>query len=163
MPPTEFSQSCLLDRLADDSPRQRIQSATKLGSAGDTRERLRFALSALLNATPLEAAVGLSRFPEIRRSGLNYGALDFSGKAGSGLSARLVERQLRAAILRYEPRLIADRLTIRATVGGPGGPNSLVVEIEGQLWAQPRPEEIRLRGLFDLEAGQASVRSGEGG
>ena len=64
-----------------------------------------------------------------------------------------------AAILRYEPRILQRTLKVRVSDGSVAGgsPNTVVLEIEGQLWAQPLPEALFIRTKVDLETGHFSL------
>jgi type VI secretion system protein ImpF len=101
----------------------------------------------------------LDAYPEIKRSVLNYGLPAMSGLCFSGTDVRDLERQLRQAVLNFEPRLIADTLTIKAETNKKGlnHHNLVTFKISAQLWAQPAPVELTLQTDIDLENGQCRI------
>jgi type VI secretion system protein ImpF len=115
-------------------------------------------LAWLLNTGPLSQYESLDAFPEVQRSVLNYGSPDLAGATVSGTKLELVEKAVREAILRFEPRILANTVDVRA-VKDPDemNDNALVFVIEGQLWAQPIPLSLFLRTEIDLETGQVEV------
>ena len=160
-PLRERLQPALLDRLTDDvphsgateAPEQRVMSKTQLRAAV-LRD-----LSWLLNAVqPL--AEQLREHPEATASVLNYGMPPISGQLASKIDIAQVERSLRDAILHFEPRLLAQSLSVHAveSSGMLDSHNVIEFEIHGLLWAQPVPLELLLRTELDLEAGQVHVR-----
>jgi type VI secretion system protein ImpF len=116
-------------------------------------------LGALFNAVqPLGTAA--EAYPLLADSVLNYGLPPLSGQLASKLDVSLMERVIRQAIVRYEPRILPDTLQVRALEASSvlDTHNVIEFEIRGHLWSQPVPLEILLRTQLDLEAGQVEVR-----
>jgi type VI secretion system protein ImpF len=155
-------QPALLDRLTDDAPgetqeadHQRVMSKAQL------RQAVLRDLSSLFNAVqPLGEAA--EAYPLVAASVLNFGMPALSGQLASRLDVSVLERAIRQAILRYEPRILAEDLQVRAVEPSSvlDTHNVIAFEIRGQLWSQPVPLEILLRTQMDLEAGQVEVRDG---
>ena len=150
-------QPSLLDRLTDDEPqRQDPPGAPGLAKSGLRAAVLRD-LAWLMNTTRLEASE-LGAWPEVERSVLNYGLPVLAGQTASTLDVKGLERAIRQAILRFEPRILADLLEVDAIEDGmPGSHNLVCVRISGLIRAQPVPLEILLRTEVDLETGQVSL------
>ena len=113
----------------------------------------------LLNSVqPLGRAA--DAYPELGASVLNFGLPALSGQLASKVDVTVLERAIRQAILRYEPRILPDTLEVRALEFSSvlDTHNVIEFEIRGHLWAQPVPLEILLRTQLDLEAGQVEVR-----
>jgi type VI secretion system protein ImpF len=91
---------------------------------------------------------------------LNFGLPALSGQLASKVDVTVLERAIRQAILRYEPRILPETLAVRALEASSvlDTHNVIEFEIRGHLWAQPVPLEILLRTQLDLEAGQVEVR-----
>lgn len=157
--PQERLQPSLLDRLTDDAPQERQESREKrVLSMRRLREFVLRDLSWLLNTGNFEHVEDLERYPEVRKSVLNYGAPDLSGSFLSGTDLARIERGLHRAILAFEPRLLPHTVKIRAAVNeGQWNRNSVTFEIEGMLWSQPIPQRLFLRTDIDLETGHATV------
>lgn len=157
--PQERLQPSLLDRLRDDAP-QRVSEP--LGQWVLSTEQLRASvqrdLEWLFNCPNLEDVEDFSRFPLARRSVVNYGVPDLAGKVLSSTNVIELQRQIREAILTYEPRLMPDslRITIVAHPDGMGA-NALQFRIEARLWANPIPVYVLMRTAVDLETAQATV------
>ncbi|MEN9903986.1 MAG: type secretion system baseplate subunit TssE [Pseudomonadota bacterium] len=153
-------QPSLLDRLTDEQPGQGVDPTDSrlLGKQGLRAAVLRD-LACLLNVTRLGASQPLDAWAEVERSVLNYGLPAFAGETASTLDVKVLERAIRQAILRFEPRILADTLEVKAIEQDSmmGWHNVVCVTISGQIWAQPVPLEMMLRTEVDLETGQVSL------
>ena len=116
-------------------------------------------LAWLLNTGHLETTEDLRDFPQVRNSVLNYGMPDITGTSVSGVDIPVLERAVRDAIVRFEPRLSSESLHVSiARDENVMGRNSMVFTIEGQLWAEPTPMMLYLKTEVDLETGDVAVR-----
>lgn len=157
----ERLQPALLDRLTDDAPDQpheppeaRVISTARLRAA--VLRDLRWLLNAV---RPREADLPPA-YAEAASSVLNFGLPALTGETASTLDPLSLEQSIREAILRFEPRILGETLSV-AVIGQPGAlelHNVIGVEIRGHLWAQPVPLEILLRAEVDLESGTCNVR-----
>jgi type VI secretion system protein ImpF len=112
----------------------------------------------LLNTECFESVVGLDSLLEVKSSVLNYGIPAVTGLTASGLELAKLERQVRNAIVAFEPRLLKDKLSVEALLSEEEmSRNTLVFEINGELWAQPVPLRMHLRTELDLETGKISI------
>jgi len=113
----------------------------------------------LLNTGQLETTDDLDRYPEVAKSVMNYGIPDISGSSVSGVDTADLEKAVRDAIVKFEPRITADTVRVTVVRGGEKmGRNALTFNIEGQLWAEPTPVALYLKTELDLETGDVSVR-----
>lgn len=152
----ERLQPSLLDRLADDAPDRKVESREqRVLSFSRLRQSVIRDLQWLLNAGCLETSQDLSRWPQVRQSVLNFGIPDFTGSTAGNTDCASLERILRQAILDFEPRILKPSLKVRAKATGEH--NTIVFEIEGELWAQPLPERLHLKTILDLELGSFEV------
>ena len=153
-------QPALLDRLTDEARGERSEiDDHRVMSKAQLRQAVLRDLGALFNAVqPLGAAA--DAYPLLPESVLNYGLPALSGQLASKLDVSVLERAIHLAIVRYEPRILADTLQVRAleTSSVLDTHNVIEFEIRGHLWSQPVPLEILLRTQLDLEAGQVEVR-----
>jgi type VI secretion system protein ImpF len=152
-------QPALLDRLLDDEPEKRVESdGARVMSKTALRQAVLRDLAWLLNATqPLDDAA--RRHARVAASVLNFGLPPLSGQLASKLDIGDLERSIRDAILRFEPRILPDTLRVSAREASSVLDTHNVVEfdITGHLWAQPVPLEMLLRTQLDLEAGQVQI------
>ena len=150
----------LLDRLTDNDPQSKVESReNRLLSISQLRASVLRDLAWLFNATHLDVDDYLGAYPEIKRSVINYGLPPLSGHCISGTDMKALERELRQAILCFEPRLIADSVMVKAQTNNKAldQHNLISFKISAQLWAQPAPVELSLQTDIDLESGQSRV------
>ena len=158
-------QPALLDRLTDEarSNRQEAEEDRVM-----TKQQLRQAvlrdLSALFNAVQPLNATAVEGLPRVAESVLNFGLPPLSGQLASKLDIGGLERAIREAIVRFEPRILAESLQIRALAASNvlDTHNVIEFEIRGHLWSQPVPLEILLRTQLDLEAGAGGSAGRDG-
>ena len=160
-------QPALLDRLCDDARGElREPDACRTMTKAQLRQAVLRDLGALFNAVqPLGAwALENSRahphpHPHVADSVLNFGLPALSGQLASTLDVHQLERAIRDAIVRYEPRILAATLQVRALEASSvlDTHNVIEFEIRGHLWSQPVALEILLRTQLDLEGGQVAI------
>lgn len=154
-------QPVLLDRLTDTAPLSRVEAEdNRVMNKSQIREAVLRDLSWLLNSVqPLDKDIA-KRFPAAADSVLNYGLPAMSGQLASKIDVSLLERAIKQAILRFEPRVMEDSLEVKALDASSvlDTHNVIEFEIQGFMWAQPVPLELLLRTQVDLEAGQVEVR-----
>lgn len=158
--PADRLLPCLLDRLTDHEPESRRESADRRAiSLRRYREAVRRDLESLLNTSCHSDTEGLDRFEHAASSVVNFGIPDLCGRTLSGLGIPDVERRIRQAILRYEPRIMPNTLSVRVVTGtGSEAGNHVYFEISGDLWALPAPDPLLYRTEVDLETGQFEIR-----
>jgi type VI secretion system protein ImpF len=141
-------QPSLLDRLTDDLPEQRREAFDRQVL---TMQQLRSAvlrdLAWLLNTTNLSATDDLDNLPLVAESTLNYG---FTGVVASAERVTSLEQTLAAAIRQFEPRIRPGSVRVHARENGSDGVSRLVFEIQGELWAQPVPQQLFLETSVDI-------------
>jgi type VI secretion system protein ImpF len=153
-------QPVLLDRLTDLEPHSRVESDdSRVMNKAQIREAVLRDLSWLLNAVKPMPLLS-EQHPLAGESVINFGLPPMSGQLASRIDVPLLERTIKQAILRFEPRVMEDSLDVKALE--PSGVldthNVIEFEIRGFMWAQPVPLELLLRTQVDLEAGQIQVR-----
>lgn len=153
-------QPALLDRLTDEAPDQRVEAEDRrIMTKGQLRQAVLRDLGWLFNATQPPSR-DTEAFPALAGSVLNFGMPSLSGQLASKIDVSVLESDIRTAILRFEPRILADTLEVHAIESSSvlETHNVIEFEIRGHLWAQPVPLEILLRTQLDLEAGKVEVR-----
>jgi type VI secretion system protein ImpF len=160
----ERLQPSLIDRLRDDEPDRKVESrAQRVLSINRLRRSVQRDLGWLLNSGNLEVTEDLSDYPEVAKSVLNFGVPDLTGSTTSSVDVTYLERQLRTAILNFEPRLLADALKVTAEIDPQKmSRNAMSFLIQGQLWAQPLPINLFLSTELDFETGSASLTEVKG-
>jgi type VI secretion system protein ImpF len=155
----ERLQPSLLDRLTDDSPAELNESRdARVLSLKKLRECVLRDLTWLLNTESFESVAKLDSLPAVKSSVLNYGIPTIAGLTASGIELGKLEKHVKNAIVAFEPRLLKDKLTVEALLSEEEmSRNTLVFEINGELWAQPVPLRMHLRTELDLETGKVLV------
>lgn len=149
----------LLDRLTDLQPERWRETTDDVSvSEAQLREQVRRDLSWLFNTTQLAASMDLAAHPHVQRSIVNYGIMDLTGHMLSSIDPEQLEKSVRAALLRYEPRLLPESLAIAVGIGkNPSGTAALVVEIHADLYCEPLPLALHVRTEIDVETGRVTV------
>lgn len=153
-------QPSLLDRLTDRQPdRTKESPAQRVLSQQQIKEAVIRDIGWLLNTVSLDTVYDLSAFPEARRSVINYGLPDISGRTASSIDVDKLEKELQRVIYEFEPRVIPNSLKIKIhSQPDEMNHNSLVFEIQGVVFGQPMPFQVMLQSELDLESGDFVVR-----
>ncbi len=158
--PQERLQPALLDRLTDDEPEKKLEPRERrVLSKARLRQAVLSDLAWLFNTTKLETAGTMALYKHAARSVINYGLPALSGQTASNIEIQDLERDLRQAIIDFEPRILPETLQVRALVeiSALDHHNVIGIEILGQLWAQPVPIELLIRTEIDLETGKVQI------
>jgi type VI secretion system protein ImpF len=156
--PQDRLQPSLLDRLTDHEPSKGVESRSeRVLSLAKLRECVRRDLGWLLNTAPLSQTQDLKAFPESLKSVVNYGVNDLAGRNIRRKDVASIELAVRRAILTFEPRILPKTLRVQALMADEMNHHALTFLIEGDLWAEPVPQQLFLRTEVDLETGNASI------
>ena len=154
-------QPALLDRVTDDAPMSKVETEDRrVMSKAALRQAVIRDLGWLFNATQPLLAREAAEHPSAAMSVLNYGLPALAGELASKIDVAQLERLIRKAIVDFEPRIVAESVSVRAIEADDvlATHNVIEFEIRGLLWAQPVPLEMLLRTQLDLEAGKVEVR-----
>lgn len=160
---SERLQPCLLDRLTDEEPLNQLESRNqRIISFQRYRRGVFRDLEWLLNASSLAAAeldghVDLSKYPEVVRSVVNYGSRQLSGISAPDMEA--LQQDMKQVLEIFEPRLRLQTVEIRASQDR----HLVSLEIHGELWANPVPEQLHIKTTVDLETGQCLLGDASNG
>ena len=160
----ERLQPSLLDRLTDNEPETKVESrAQRVLSLNRLKRCVLRDLAWLLNTGSLAVTMDLEPYPQVEKSVLNYGVLDLAGTTISATDVAQLQREIRKAILAFEPRILADTLSVEIAINREKmSRKTMSFIIEGQLWAQPLPISLFLSTDLDLETGKATVAETSG-
>jgi type VI secretion system protein ImpF len=73
------------------------------------------------------------------------------------MDLRTLEQDIAEALRRLEPRINPGSLTVTAVSGAHKFSNGIAIEIRGDLWAYPVPEQLFIRTEIDLDTGEYAV------
>jgi len=155
----ERLQPSLLDRLTDLHPEKSKESSSEQSMSQNVfKAAVIRDLGWLLNSVALDVCVDLDDYPYAKRSVINYGLPDLSGRTSSTIDVRSLEKNIKQAIHLYEPRVIRSSLevTVRSNADDMSH-NSLVFEINAAVFGQPSPFQVVLRSELDLESSEVKL------
>lgn len=121
------------------------------------RATVRREIGWLLNTTNLDAAQDLDPYPHVRTSVLNYGVPDLAGKA---LSNRLVlqrARDIRAALIAFEPRIEKSSLAVEVS-DRVEKENSITFVIKADVRSAVRAIPVKYRTDLEVDTAEITVR-----
>lgn len=156
-------QPALLDRLTDHDPTRKVEGRDeRVLSRAQLRASVLRDLSWLFNSTNLATSEDLTAHPLAAQSTLNYGLPPLAGSPVASLDLHEVERILKEAILRFEPRILPGTLSVRGIPAADpmSHHNVISFEITGELWAQPYPVDLLIKTDMDLESGEIRIAEG---
>ena len=147
----------LFERLKDDQPFNKTSESPEdwVVNAAKMRELVRNNLIDILNVVNLDHKdeIDLTRYPHVADSVLNFGIPPVAGRYLSEVRWDDIEKNIRKAVLRFEPRLIPDSLSVvpPADIGKQRTGNTLRFLIKGMIHMDPLPLEFVLQSYLDLE------------
>ncbi len=121
------------------------------------RGTVRRDLGWLFNTTNLASVVDLDRYPHVRSSVLNYGVPAMSGRAMTHRSIQQRAREIRNAILTFEPRFDPDSLMVEAADGAERE-NSITYVINGDVSSAVNAMPMMLKTDVDIDSASITVR-----
>jgi len=156
----ERLQPSLLDRLTDSEPDRKQEAREhRVLSIKQLKQSVLRDLSWLFNTTALEEVEDLKDYPHTLNSVINYGIPVLSGTNLSNINLQKLQRQIKQAIIDFEPRIIPKTLKIEVIANDKEMSHTAICfNIEGDLWAQPLPVRLYIRSDIDLETGEVNVK-----
>ncbi|MEL6478856.1 MAG: type VI secretion system baseplate subunit TssE [Pseudomonadota bacterium] len=154
----ERLQPSLLDRLTDDAPESRVESASaRVIDINRLREIVQRDLAWLLNTTNSESEHDLEPYPNVASSVVNFGISDVSGRIATVNRAVEIRQAIRRAVEAFEPRILPGSLDVEMHQEKVGAGAVISFDIRGDLWAQPVPIDLYLRTALDVTTGEVSI------
>ncbi|WP_339948165.1 type VI secretion system baseplate subunit TssE [uncultured Albimonas sp.] len=154
----ERLQPSLLDRLTDDAPGERKESAgRRVIDLTRLREIILRDLEWLLNTSNAEGEHDFEAAPHAAASTLNYGIRELSGATATVGRALEIQRSIRRAIETFEPRILPETLDVILRQEKVGAGAVISFDIRGELWAEPVPIDLYLRTALDVTTGHLKI------
>jgi type VI secretion system protein ImpF len=160
----ERLQPSLLDRLTDNASDHRRETPDQQTlSMQQLRAAVLRDLAWLLNTTNLATSEDLTGFPLSGRSTLNFGIPGFTGLIGTADQLLGLETTIAEAIRAFEPRIRPETLKVKLRpAAADQATTAITFEIQGELWAQPVPQQLFLETAIELETRLAVVTEARG-
>lgn len=121
------------------------------------RATVRRELAWLFNTINLGAIIDLEPYPHVETSVLNFGVPDLAGKSLSHRAIMQRAREIRSAILSFEPRIDEATLVVEAT-DNLERENSITFIIRGDISSAVNALPIKLRTDIDADTAAVTVR-----
>lgn len=152
----EKIQPCLLDRLTDNAPEKHEEAShERVVSISRYRAGVLRDIRWLLSASRHLDDEDLQFYPGVRTSTLNFGIRSLCGRLAESVGGGRLEQDIARAIEAFEPRIDPATLIVELKEDTTSkSKNELVIEIRGDLWARPMPEEFMIKTKIDLETGE---------
>jgi type VI secretion system protein ImpF len=154
--PQERLQPSLLDRLTDNEPHKTDESRDqRVLSLSRLRECVVRDIAWLLNTENLSSRQKADDCPDAMQSVINFGIPSLTGADSVGIDASRLQADILEAIHTFEPRLLRGSVSVRGVRStSEMSINTLMFDIEGDLWAQPLPLHLYMQTEVDLETGE---------
>ncbi|MBW7985081.1 type VI secretion system baseplate subunit TssE [Enterobacillus tribolii] len=151
----------LLERLLDDEPksvRERFDQSHLDSRA--MRAIVQKDIVNLLNHTNVEDRLVEEKHQLIAESVINYGISALIGTFENHRNWNVIEKVVRNAILRFEPRIIPESLLVRSLQEKEHlARNALILfEIRGFIYWEPYPIDLCMHGRYDTESGSMDLK-----
>lgn len=126
----------------------------------DLRQEVLRDLQWLLNATTaLESFFEGEQLPYyVQSSVLNYGLPPFAGATRHKFHQNYIQQQIQQAIIRFEPRLLAESIEVTAHEKAPDAAGGIVsFEIRAFLKTPQGLEDLAIVSKIDLDSGEVTL------
>jgi type VI secretion system protein ImpF len=147
----------LLDRLTDRQTSDSSDATLTQGDLpmADLQAAIRRELAWLIGTTSLEASQDLSRWPNVRRSVLNYGLHVSSGPMIGNADLAHIAMCVKRSIERFEPRLRRETLRVEvAPEQGEDDHRHLSIRISGEYTFHGAWVPIDFHASMELDSGR---------
>ncbi|MBR0564816.1 type VI secretion system baseplate subunit TssE [Azoarcus sp. L1K30] len=148
----------LLDRLTE--PTAEAAAPGRAQGRAAYQESVLRDLRWLLNSTTAFHRGELRAFPHASHSVVNFGIPCATGLHRSEKEAQELAKGIEQAILRFEPRILAESLIVEVVPEQEGKSHAhLLLRIHAAFWFEPHPIELSIRARWHVEGGSVEVES----
>ncbi len=133
----------------------RVDEAEQVRALGNSslaiyRDDVLRSLKWLFNASAHPENSPIHHHDEVASSVLNFGLSPVTGRLGSSIDVNDFIRDIRRAILNYEPRILKETLKVDVFETELDG---FEFAISGSIWCEPLPESFSFHTRIDSESG----------
>jgi len=151
----------LLERLIDDEPRVEKERFDKFFfDSKKMRTIVQRDIAAIMNSTNIEDRLDSRRFKFVADSVLNYGIAAMVGNYANKHNWGTIEKAIRNALLRFEPRILAESLIVSPSIDSdhPSKNGLILFEIKGLILWKPHPIDLCINGAYDVETEKVDLK-----
>ena len=152
----------LLERLLDDEPKKVTEHPDAFCfNARKLRSIIQNDIASLLNNTNIEDQLDEDRHKAVSDSVINYGIAALVGKYANYHNWNVIEKNLRNALLRFEPRILSESLLVRPLIDKdrPVKNGLVLFEIRGLIHWKPAPIDLCINGAYDVETAKVELKA----
>jgi type VI secretion system protein ImpF len=111
----------------------------------------------IINTIDLQSCADLQPFDYVRKSIINYGVYDLSSMTGEGERVALIEQNLLAAIICYEPRIVRETIEVKRLEASDEVSQKLQLVVRADIKSHPIDVEIDLVADVDFSLSKVSL------
>lgn len=119
-------------------------------------------VSRIISTIDLQSCADLTPFDYVRKSILNFGVYDISSMTGEGERVALIEQNLMAAIICYEPRLVRETIEVKRLETFDDVSQKLQLVVRADIKSHPIDVEIELVADVDFSLSKFSLTKAPG-
>ncbi|CNF55850.1 type VI secretion system baseplate subunit TssE [Yersinia mollaretii] len=147
----------LLERLLDDEPKKLLEPHDKFFyDSRMMRKLVQRNIGEILNNANIDDRLNEQRHKWVATSVLNFGIAPLVGRHSTPHNWNTIERVIREAIIRFEPRVMTESLVVSQQHNARNG--IVQFEIRGLIHWDPHPIDLCVEGAYDVETDQAELR-----
>jgi len=135
---------------------RRVTSRAPITESGLRRE-VAIDVANLLNTTNLDAAESLADFDAVRRSILNYGFPDLTGRSIEEHGIGEIPREIGRALSDFEPRLARGSVRVRRDDAAKAEDLKLRFVVNAELRTDPVAASIEFAAEVELDSGKIRI------
>lgn len=143
-----------------------LSAAVRMRRRGFTEAQIRQnvidSLVDIVNTVDLQSAVDLDDLPYVSRSVLNYGIYDLTHLTSDDSNLPMVERNVTAAIINFEPRIRKETLQVRQEVEFNDTVQKLRLSIYAEVSFHPLDVPVEFVAEVDLGSGKVNINKTSG-
>lgn len=149
----------LLERLLDDEPKS-PHDRLKPIDIRKMRSIVKKDITDLINHTNIEDTLDEQQHKFVIESVINYGVSELIGTQENHHNWNVLEKIIRNAILRFEPRIIPETLLVRSLQNSDGliRHAAVLFEIRALIYWPSGPIDLCINGRYDFESEKVDLK-----
>lgn len=145
------------DEISRDSLRFYTVPSIERFNEAALKATVRRELAWLFNTVNLDAVQNLDAYPEVKRSVLNYGVADLTGKTTTKQAIAARAKEIHTAVTHFEPRIDAKSLEVEPRKAAERD-NAISFDVRGDIINAVNALPVRFVTDVEVDTGAATVR-----
>lgn len=114
-------------------------------------------ITALLSSIDLGSTIDLAGLAYVEKSILNYGMSDLSRLSVGSMKAKGLNKELRLALVRHEPRIVPDSLVVHEADDNVSPEQTIKYSVSGEMICQPKDVPYEFEAECDIAEAKLEV------